>query len=277
MGVDYYITADQEEQNLVNHLINFANNLPQQSFNINSDLLSDPNLDLDSSTNLDLNSNIDSSINSSINPISITSLSAADRKIYEDLRSIVELEKLEEIVNGLDCISLRAFANNTVFADGNPESDIMLVGEAPGASEDKEGVPFCGESGQLLDIIFRSINLSRKENLYITNTVFWRPPANRKPTQDEINICRPYLEKHIALIKPKLIILVGNTAIETVTNSQFNSKYIRENFLTYKNYYLDNPIHITGIFHPAYLLRQPYKKKDMFFKLLEIQNFLNSN
>ena len=111
------------------------------------------------------------------------------------------LEELKNNVLNFEGCNLKSLAINTVFSDGNPGSNIMLIGEAPGSNEDATGIPFCGESGKLLDNILASIDISRKENAYISNTVFWRPPANRQPTFEEIEICRPFVEKHIALIK----------------------------------------------------------------------------
>lgn len=122
------------------------------------------------------------------------------------------LEDLRNSLMNFNGCGLKKLATNTVFSDGNPRSPIMFIGEAPGSNEDFQGIPFCGESGKLLDNILASINISRKDNAYITNTVFWRPPANRQPTQEEIDICRPFIEKHIALINPKLIVLIGNVA-----------------------------------------------------------------
>ena len=153
----------------------------------------------------------------------------------------------------------------------------MIVGEAPGASEDEQGIPFCGESGKLLDLILRSIGLSRKENVYITNTVFWRPPANRRPTEIEIAICRPFLEKHIALINPKLLLLVGSTAVASLFGQEIQITKIRGQYSQYQNAYLKEPIIATAIFHPAYLLRQPLKKKETWFDVLTIKKFLEGN
>lgn len=187
------------------------------------------------------------------------------------------LEELKKSLMAFEGCSLKKLANNTVFADGNPNSSIMLIGEAPGSTEDAQGIPFCGESGQLLDKILASINISRKHNAYITNTVFWRPPANRQPTLDEIDICRPFVEKHIALIKPKLIILVGNVAATSLLGKNAGVTKIRQEYYWYTNPYLIDPIQTTAIFHPAYLLRQPLQKKTTWYDLLRIQEFVNIN
>ena len=184
--------------------------------------------------------------------------------------SLVELRALVESFNGCD---LKKSAINTVFSDGNPEADIMFIGEAPGASEDEQGIPFCGQSGKLLDNIIAAIGLNRLKNAYITNTVFWRPPANRKPTPEEIAICRPFVKKHIALIEPKLIIMVGSTAVESLMEMNQPITKLRGEYFEYTNEYMNGrTIRTTVIFHPSYLLRQPSHKKTMWFDLLKIKH-----
>lgn len=185
------------------------------------------------------------------------------------------LAELEEILKNFDGCALAKTAKNLVFSDGNEKSDLVVIGEAPGAMEDEKGIPFCGVSGKLLDDIFRSIQHSRASNIYITNSIFWRPPGNRRPTDEEIAICRPFVEKHIALKNPKLIILVGSTALNSILPeiSQTISK-VRGSFMKYKNPYLVEEINITAIFHPSYLLRQPGKKAIMWQDMLKIKKFL---
>lgn len=188
------------------------------------------------------------------------------------------LEELKSIVMSFNLCNLKKTALNTVFADGISENTkYMLIGEAPGASEDEQGIPFCGASGNLLDNIIESIGMSRKENTYISNSVFWRPPANRRPTDEEIAICRPFVEKHIALIKPDLLILVGATAVAALLGKQFQISKIRQEYYDYTNKYLNHPIKTTAIFHPAYLLRQPAQKRSMWYDLLKIQSFMKKD
>jgi DNA polymerase len=205
-------------------------------------------------------------------------ITAIDTKIESESRLLADkannLTELKEAVENFTGCELKQFANNVVFADGVPGSKILLVGEAPGVTEDQQGIPFCGESGKLLDRMLETIGISRAKNAYITNTVFWRPPANRKPTKEEINICRPFVEKHIALIKPKIIIVVGATATSALLGQNGNMNFIRENNYSYTNQYLQEPIFTTAIFHPAYLLRQPMQKKATWFDLLKIQNYI---
>lgn len=186
------------------------------------------------------------------------------------------IEDLKESVMNFDGCKLKLTASNTVFSDGKFGAPIMMIGEAPGASEDEEGIPFCGRSGQLLDNVMKSIGLSREENLYITNTIFWRPLANRNPTTEEIEICRPFVEKHIALAKPKLLILVGATAISALLGKKLQIADIRQENHEYKNQYLDNTITTTAILHPAYLMRQPSQKRTMWYDLLKIKDFLGN-
>lgn len=193
------------------------------------------------------------------------------RTLADKATNLTELRYLLENFNGCE---LKEFATNTVFADGVTNATILLLGEAPGATEDEQGIPFCGESGIMLDRMLESINISRKTNAYITNTVFWRPPANRRPTNAEIEICKPFVEKHIALIKPKLIILVGSTAVTSLFGKNTIISEIRQNNYPYINKYLSEAIPTTAIFHPAYLLRQPTQKKVTWYDLLKIQDFL---
>ena len=184
------------------------------------------------------------------------------------------LEQLQSSLLAFNGCDLKKTATHTVFADGNSTAKIMLIGEAPGSSEDETGIPFCGDSGKLLDNLLATINLSREANIYISNAVFWRPPANRRPTKEEVEICRPFVEKHIALIRPDLLILVGATAVTSLLGD-FEITKIRQEYHQYQNQYLTKPITTTAIFHPAYLMRQPFQKKAMWFDLLKIQEFLH--
>jgi uracil-DNA glycosylase len=181
------------------------------------------------------------------------------------------LEELREALENFEGLSIKSTANNTVFADGNPNAKVMAIGEAPGANEDEEGIPFCGRSGQLLDQVLRSIDLKRSENLYITNSVFWRPPGNRRPTPEENAVCLPFVEKHIALQNPKLILLVGSTSASALLQTTETISRLRSSFYEYTNQYLSAPIAVAVIFHPSYLLRQPLQKKTVWFDLLKIK------
>ena len=174
------------------------------------------------------------------------------------------LDELKKLVEGFDGCDLKKSAQNTVFADGNPNAKIMFIGEAPGANEDEQGIPFCGQSGKLLDNIIAAIGLTREKNAYITNTVFWRPPANRKPTDEEIKLCRPFVKKHIAIINPKLIVLVGSTAVESLLEIETPITKLRGKYFDYTNEYLDGQtIRTTAIFHSSYLLQETIYRKSI--------------
>lgn len=194
------------------------------------------------------------------------------RKARSLAESCASLEELKKAVSHFKDLSICKLAQNTVFSDGNPTGKIMVIGEAPGASEDEEGIPFCGMSGKLLDKMFESVGLSRESNLYITNSIFWRPPGNRRPTPEETNVCLPFIEKHIALFKPGLIILVGSTAAISLLNSLDSISKLRQKFHTYNNRYLSQEVPVAAIFHPSYLLRQPKQKKVTWYDLLKIQD-----
>ena len=170
----------------------------------------------------------------------------------------LNLQKLRNKINEIKNCKLKENASNLVFSDGNPNSKIMIVGEGPGANEDKEGFPFVGRAGQLLDKMLNAINLSR-ENVYITNVVNFRPPENRKPTEKEVDRYLPYLKRHIEIIRPKILLLLGSTSMNAILKkadviSKMRGKWYEIEFNNLK-------IHSIVSFHPAYLLRQPYQKK----------------
>jgi uracil-DNA glycosylase family 4 len=202
--------------------------------------------------------------------VSIAEIVAGAKATAEACKSLKELEKA---VKNFDGCSLKKMATNTVFADGDPASEIMIIGEAPGNHEDLQGIPFCGDSGKLLNEMFKAIGFKR-ENLYITNTLFWRPPGNRRPTEDELSMCKPFVEKHIALMKPKLIVLMGATAMADVLKINEPISKMCGKFFDYKNDYLPKPIKTTVLFHPSYLMRQSSKKRDTWLDLLVIKEFL---
>ena len=184
----------------------------------------------------------------------------------DKVRSLEDLKKL--IILDCDC-ALKKTAKKLVFSDGNPQSKIMFIGEAPGEVEDKTGLPFKGEAGKLLDKMLNAIELSRK-NVYLTNIIFWRPPGNRKPTVEEINVCLPFVKKHIDLIKPKILVLVGAIAAGAVLNAQSGITQIRGKW---KNIGTKNAKNIKtiAIFHPAFLLRQPSRKREAWEDLKKIK------
>ncbi len=180
---------------------------------------------------------------------------------------------LEDAVRKFDGCALKKTATKTVFADGNPQSQIMVIGEAPGAQEDILGIPFCGASGKLLDKMFLSIGLDRTK-FYISNTIFWRPPGNRQPSETEIAMCLPFVEKHIALVSPKLLILSGGTAITALLRKDQSISRLRGKLYDYNNTYMESPVKTAILYHPSYLLRQPLHKKQAWQDLLMINKFL---
>jgi DNA polymerase len=204
------------------------------------------------------------------NIMPINEIIAQTRKTADECQT---LEELEKAVRDFDGCSLKKMATNTVFADGSADSKIMIIGEAPGNHEDLQGIPFCGDSGKLLNSMFETINLKR-EDIYITNTLFWRPPGNRRPTNDELAMCKPFVEKHIALMKPKLIVLMGATAMKDMLDVADPISKARGRFFDYQNQYLEDPIKTIVFFHPSYLMRQSSKKRDAWKDLLMIENFI---
>ena len=179
----------------------------------------------------------------------------------EDQKTINSIESLESLkifmANYKKC-ELHKSATNMVFSDGNPKSEIMLIGEAPGHDEDIKGKPFVGRSGKLLDKMLEAINLNR-EKVYIANIVPWRPPNNRRPTDEEIDICLPMIKKHIELINPKAILLLGSTATYALIRNTEGITKIRGKWLEIEINKKQYPTLPT--FHPAFLLRQPAQKK----------------
>lgn len=206
-------------------------------------------------------------------PVVPSAAIAQARQLADAATTLDELRKAIQEFNGC---TLKKTATNTVFADGNPKAQVMVIGEAPGAQEDEQGIPFCGQSGQLLDKVFKSIGLDRT-TFYITNTVFWRPPGNRQPSKEELAICQPFLQKHIALVSPRLLILAGSTAASGVLQSNLAMSRLRGKTHSYSNPYLEKPIPVFVIFHPSYLLRSPGQKRLAWHDMLAIQDYLDTH
>ena len=174
-----------------------------------------------------------------------------------ELSEIKTLNDLQSFINNYDECELSHTARSTVFCDGNVDAEIMLIGEAPGNQEDIEGKPFVGKSGQLLDKILETININRT-NCYISNIIPWRPPGNRNPTAEEINICLPFIKKHIELINPKILLLIGSISSKSILNKNLGITKLRGEWHIYKDGDIEIPA--LPIFHPAYLLRRPNNK-----------------
>ncbi len=176
--------------------------------------------------------------------------------ISEDKSKKLELLK-KEIMSLKNC-ELKKQAKNIVFCDGNPKSKIMLIGEAPGANEDQEGLPFVGRAGILLDKMLAAIHLDRKK-VYISNIINYRPPDNRRPTEEEIKRYLPFIIKHIEIINPKILILLGSTAMNALIGKDVVISKMRGEWIEKKIGNCKTSIIIT--FHPAFLIRQPAQKK----------------
>lgn len=214
---------------------------------------------------------------SSAGPALSSHVAAAVAKAKELAAQATTLEALREAVKDFDGLAIKKTATNMVFADGNPKASVMLIGEAPGANEDAEGIPFCGMSGKLLDTMLATIGLSRTENAYITNTIFWRPPGNRRPTPEELMICRPFVEKHIALVNPKLLVLVGGTATAALLNDSLSISRLRGTFHSYKTPFAATEFPVGVLFHPSYLLRSPLQKRLAWQDLQGIRDYVQKN
>ena len=171
--------------------------------------------------------------------------------------SAPDLSTLEALLEGFSGCALKSTASRLVFADGNPQARIMIIGEAPGREEDEIGKPFVGRAGQLLDRMLAAIKLDRT-GVYIANTVPWRPPGNRTPTPQEIAICQPFLARQIALCGPDLIITMGAPATQTLLNQKEGILRLRGRWFDYACGGRSIPSLAT--LHPAYLLRQPAQK-----------------
>ena len=179
------------------------------------------------------------------------------------------LASLRKSITELKNCDLKKKAKNIVFSDGNPKSRIMLIGEAPGANEDQEGIPFVGRAGALLDKMLASIDLDRKK-VYVSNIVNYRPPENRKPTEEEVKRYLPFITKHIEIINPRILILLGSTAMNALIGNDHVISKMRGKWIEKKIGGCNTSIIIT--FHPAFLMRQPAQKKLAWIDLKMIRD-----
>ncbi len=174
------------------------------------------------------------------------------------------LAELEQALRRFDACPLKKTANNLCFADGNPEAQIMLIGEAPGRDEDIQGKPFVGRSGQLLDRMLQAIGLSRhgetpQNSVYISNVIFWRPPGNRTPTDQETLMCLPFLKRAIEIKKPRYIVCLGATPTQRLIGRSEGILKLRGRWFDFASG--ERSIPLLATLHPAYLLRQPAQKR----------------
>tara|TARA_Y100000052_G_scaffold27588_1_gene36957 strand:+ start:14812 stop:15636 length:825 start_codon:yes stop_codon:yes gene_type:complete len=190
--------------------------------------------------------------------------------------NIQSLDQLRDALTRFDGCELKETANTTVIADGQADADIMVIGEGPGRDEDMQGKPFVGRAGQLLDRMLASIGLSREENVYITNVNFWRPPGNRNPSDEELALCRPFVDKHISLIKPKLIIAAGAVSAKALLDTSDGIMRLRGKKFEFALPGQSETIPLYPILHPAYLLRRPAEKARAWADLLTISSALDT-
>ena len=189
-------------------------------------------------------------------------------KAEVNLSAIENLDALRSALEQFEGCDLKRTASNLVFADGNPKAHIMIIGEAPGRDEDRIGLPFVGKAGQLLDQMLGAVHLSR-EDVYITNILPWRPPGNRTPSVEETEMMRPFLNKHIQLKNPDIILAVGGTSAKTILETTTGIMKLRGKLTSYDaGDGIERPL--LPMLHPAYLLRAPHHKQMAFADLVTL-------
>ncbi len=189
-------------------------------------------------------------------------------------QSARNLDELRDALLAFDGCPLKDTATNLVFSDGNREARVMIVGEAPGADEDRVGRPFVGVSGQLLDRMLAQVGLDRT-SVYITNIIFWRPPGNRQPTTGEVAACLPFVERHIELVNPDVLMLAGGAAAKTLLARNEGIMRLRGRWHLYESTGMSRPVPTLPTFHPAFLLRQPAQKRESWHDLLALREKLD--
>ncbi|MEO5807144.1 uracil-DNA glycosylase [Devosia sp.] len=207
-------------------------------------------------------------------PTPITASLAADPGEARSLAASAQtLGELQRLLDAYDGCGLKQRATQLVFADGNPEADIMLIGEAPGAEEDRQGKPFVGKSGQLLDRMLAAIGLDRTK-VYIANTVPWRPPGNRTPTPEEMALCMPFLNRQVELVAPKIIVTLGGPAMQSIFATTTGILKMRGKWsqVTVGNHAAE----AMPTLHTAYLLRSPAAKHQAWSDLLSLRMKLDA-
>jgi len=207
--------------------------------------------------------------------VSLAPAAEVDAAARTAAASASTLEELRTALAAFDGCPLKATATNLVFGTGASPAEVMLVGEAPGADEDRQGLPFVGASGKLLDAMLGWIGLDRATNAYISNILPWRPPGNRQPTQAEVAACLPFIERHVALVAPKIVVFLGGTSAKTMLGRAEGITRLRGRWYDYRPAGLDRPIPAMATLHPAYLLRQPAMKRQAWRDLLAIRERLD--
>ena len=190
-----------------------------------------------------------------------------------DVARTTDLDALRELLLAFDGCALKKTATNTVFGEGPAGARLMIVGEAPGADEDRQGRPFVGPSGRLLERMLAAIGLGR-EDVYIANTVYWRPPGNRTPSAEEVEACRPFIHRQIALVAPEVLMLAGGAAAKTLLGTTEGIMRLRGRWQHFAA--PGGPVDVMPIFHPAFLLRSPARKRETWRDLLAVRARLES-
>lgn len=203
-------------------------------------------------------------------PALTESLGEAAQSARRLAAGVKSVEALAALIAEFDGCPLKRTATNTVFIDGNPAAPVMIIGEAPGADEDRIGRPFVGRAGQLLDRMLAAINLDRS-GVLITNVVYWRPPGNRTPTASEIASCLPFVFRLIALVRPKILVLSGGTAAGALLPQGQGITRLRGRWFELAVPGLDQPVPTLPMFHPSFLLRTPERKREAWRDLLSLR------
>ncbi len=198
-------------------------------------------------------------------PVAVASAAAAGAGNLAELRAVMDAYEHCELKRG---------ARQLVFSDGQPNARVMIIGEAPGRDEDIQGMPFVGRAGQFLDLMFSHIGLSRsspdaEHALYITNVLPWRPPQNRDPREDEIAMMQPFLKRHVDLVAPEVLVIMGNHACQALLGRRGITR-LRGTWAEAIN------LPALPMFHPAYLLRNPAAKREAWADLLELRSWLRA-
>ncbi len=216
---------------------------------------------------------VENSVQKPLNPIGLTMAGSAELKseAIKIAKAATTVDELKMAIALFDGMSLKKTAMNLVFASGNPAAHIMVIGDAPEAEDDRTGIPFSGEVGVLTDKMFAAIGLSRQEadpakSIYLTNVLNWRPPGNRSPSTAELELSIPFIRRHIELINPQMIYLMGGVASKSVLGSDLAISKLRGKAHVAKWDEFECPVMVS--YHPTFLLRSPLKKKDAWEDLL---------
>ena len=215
-------------------------------------------------------------------PANLRGTATALQSAREAAGSATSLQELRTVFEAFDGCALKQTARSFVFADGTPGAPLMIIGEAPGREEDRQGLPFVGRSGKLLDDMLAAISASRQENAYIANILPWRPPGDRTPTDGEIAVCLPFILKHIALAAPRMVLLLGGTAAKSLLLRREGITRLRGTWSQINLAAHGMEIHgapavlALPTFHPAYLLRTPQQKRLVWRDLIQVKDKIHN-